>query len=622
MSKYVFDIETDGLLDTCTRCWIIHTYNILTGERQTWLEGDLGWQKVFNNSKQLIGHNIIGYDFEALLKIFDYKLPKTVKVSDTLLISQILNYKRFGNDGHSLAAWGESLGYPKVEHEDWSQYSEEMRVRCETDVTLNFKVYQKLLTEFRALKDRAPQLEHYINAEHAVAKWAAITRREGWPFDVDAANVLYHRLEAALKEAEDRLLPLLGTKTVAVDKAKGVVAVKSPRWTKKGCYDTHTSSWFDIDPYSGYEGEERPVDGEYCRVKFEHLKLSSSDDVKIFLYRHGWEPTSWNTKKDEETGEMKNTSPKITKDSLEFLKGDGKLYMEYTSASSRFSILKTWLQNVDSNNRIHGDCFTIGTPSMRTRHQIIANVPVAKSPWGKEMRQLFSCLPGWKIIGCDSVGNQARGLAHYLDSEEFTKLLLEGDVHQANADIATKVLRDMKNSYTVTREDAKKIYYAFMFGGSGAKLWSIMFGSKDKTKGNKFKKGFAASVPGLEALTKKLENIYGKTKQYGDGYIPGIAGNRIYVDSFHKLLVYLLQACEKATCSAAVMLTMERLEKEKIPYIPLIFYHDEEDFMVPEEYADKAAEIGKQSFKDGAELFGIKIMAGDSKIGNSWYEVH
>jgi len=86
--------------------------------------------------------------------------------------------------------------------------------------------------------------------------------------------------------------------------------------------------------------------------------------------------------------------------------------------------------------------------------------------------------------------------------------------------------------------------------------------------------------------------------------------------------VYLLQATEKITCSSALMLTMERLEAENIPYMPCIFYHDEIDFQVPEEFAERAAEIGKQAFADGPKLFGINIMSGDAKIGNTWYDVH
>jgi hypothetical protein len=50
--------------------------------------------------------------------------------------------------------------------------------------------------------------------------------------------------------------------------------------------------------------------------------------------------------------------------------------------------------------------------------------------------------------------------------------------------------------------------------------------------------------------------------------------------------------------------------------------HDEEDFQVPEEYAERAAQIGKESFKEGPKLYGIEIMDGEAKIGKDWAECH
>ena len=84
----------------------------------------------------------------------------------------------------------------------------------------------------------------------------------------------------------------------------------------------------------------------------------------------------------------------------------------------------------------------------------------------------------------------------------------------------------------------------------------------------------------------------------------------------------MLQATEKATCGAAIMLTMQRLEAAGIPYQPLIFMHDEVDIMVPEQYSDRALQISKQTFADGPKLFGIEIMDGEAKMGKTWYDVH
>lgn len=622
MSRYVFDIETDGLLQSCTKMWILAAYNLDTKEMKYWLDGDLGWQEVFNDAKLVVGHNILGFDVYALKKLFGYEFPKTCNIHDTLIMSQVLDYKRFGNDGHSLDRWGRALNYPKHDFDDWSKFSEEMLAYCLQDVKLSVRVYEQLLGELSKVAAKTPTIKTYLKAEHAATKWATSASLHGWPFDIEAAKVLHKELEAEMQKAYEALSKRLGTKTVAVDKVKGVVETKKPKWTKAGFYDAHTANWFGIDPCSGYEGEERMVLGEYCRVEFQPLSLDSVNDVKTFLFRNGWQPTEWNMKVNEATGKKEKTSPKITEDSLEFLGGDGKLYTEFLTAKSRSAILKTWIENTDAEGNLHGECMVIGTPSMRARHSIIVNVPSADSPWGKQMRSLFTCKPGWVLVGCDSAGNQARGLAHYLKDPKFIDTLLNGDIHQYNADILTQVLKSMGIDYEVKRAQAKRILYAFLFGASGTKLWSYIFGVMDEKNGKKLKAGFLKAVPGFKALIEKLESIYTSTSEYGDGYIYSLAGNKIYVDSFHKLLVYLLQSAEKITCSAALMLTAERLEAEGIPYIPCIFYHDEIDFQVPKEFGERAAEIGKQAFIDGPKLFGVEIMDGDAKIGKNWYEIH
>jgi len=634
MSRFIFDIETDGLLNQCTRMWIIVIRDIDTCVTRKWLEGDLGWIPVMDEATLLIGHNILGFDLFALEKLFKWKPSKTCNIHDTLILSQILDYRRFGNEGHSLEVWGDDLKMPKIQHDDWSQYSENMDIRCHQDTNINAEVYKVLMKEFQELVEKFPLIRIYIKVEHAVARWCSRASMEGWPFDLPAAKQLMLDLEVEMNKAYNALSSKLGYKVVATDLKKGIIETKRPKWTKAGFYDVHTSNWFGVDPCSGFEGEERRILGEYTRIEIKPLDLNSVSDVKVFLFRHGWIPTDWNYKKDPDGKRTKQkSSPKITEDSLEFLGGDGKLYADFLTARARHSILKTWIENTDDQFNLHGDCMPIGTPSMRARHSIIVNVPAVDSPWGKEMRKLFICRPGWKLIGCDSAGNQARGLAHYLRNQKFIDTLLHGDIHQYNADVLTKVIKDIgfesnlqinpkTGKHEVLRSQAKRILYAFLFGASGAKLWSYIFGTLDEVHGPKLKNGFLKAVPGFKALLEKLGQFYGQTSKFGDGYIPSLAGNRIYVDSFHKLLVYLLQSAEKITCGAALMLTMERLEAAGIPYLPCIFMHDEIDFQVPEEFAEQARTIGKESFAEGPKLFGVTIMDGEGKIGDSWFDVH
>jgi DNA polymerase I-like protein with 3'-5' exonuclease and polymerase domains len=623
MARYIFDTEGNGLLQSITKLWIVALKDMDTGKKQWWLNGDLGWMDVLSNATLIVGHNVKGYDLPVLEKLYGFKLPRKVIVHDTMIMSLVTNYNRFPRGRHSLENWGIYLGNRKGEFTDFEQYSEEMLEYCLQDLEVTEAVYDVVLSEFRKIMEKDSRIRAYMRAEHYVAEWCASAALHGWPFDVPAATALFEKMTDELNAAYAAVSPILGMKAIAVDKTGGEVIPKSPKWTKQGFYDAHTARWFGIDPCSGFEGEERPIKGEYSRVIFEKLSLDSVTDVKTFLFRNGWEPTEWNTKQDPETRRLIKTSPKITEDSLEVMQGNGKIYCDFLTTKSRHGILKTWLANVDAEGNLHGDCFTIGTPSMRARHSIIVNVPSVDSVWGKEMRALFITKPGWKVIGCDSSGNQARGLAHYLKSPEYVDLLLNGDIHQYNADALTEVLRQMGIDHKVPRGVAKRILYAFLFGASGGKLWGYIFGSQDKTKGDKLKAGFIKVVPGFKDLLDNLAKRFTASKKSGgDGYITGLAGNKLYVDSFHKLLVYLLQACEKATCSASVMLTMDRLEAAGIPYQPYIMMHDEEDFAVPEEFKEQAAAIGKQAFKDGPEMFGITIMDGEAKIGDSWYDVH
>lgn len=186
------------------------------------------------------------------------------------------------------------------------------------------------------------------------------------------------------------------------------------------------------------------------------------------------------------------------------------------------------------------------------------------------------------------------------------------------------VLKDIEEGviFKRKRETAKRILYAFLFGASGGKLWIYIFDTVNDDLGKKFKSKFEKAVPGFKALKEKLESIFSSTQQFGDGYIPSLAGNRIYCDSYHKLLVYLLQSAEKITCSIALMLTVQGLEAEGIPYRPLIMMHDEIDFLVPDEYATRAGEISANAFKEGPKLVGVEIMDGEAKIGRSWLECH
>jgi hypothetical protein len=45
MSRLVFDIESDNLLQDCTKMYILAAYDLDTNKMKYWLEGDLSWKE-------------------------------------------------------------------------------------------------------------------------------------------------------------------------------------------------------------------------------------------------------------------------------------------------------------------------------------------------------------------------------------------------------------------------------------------------------------------------------------------------------------------------------------------------------------------------------------------------
>lgn len=153
----LFDIETNNLLKQLTT---VHCMGLLsiTTTRQTTLEPNDDAQmfgphqleqgiRQLKNASTLVGHNIIGFDLPALWKVTG-EWDRVPLILDTLVLSRTLWPERPW--GHSLEGWGEHLGYPKIDFDDYSEYSEEMLTYCERDVLLNYKVLLELEKEYGA----------------------------------------------------------------------------------------------------------------------------------------------------------------------------------------------------------------------------------------------------------------------------------------------------------------------------------------------------------------------------------------------------------------------------------------------------------------------------------------
>jgi len=613
--RYVFDLETNGFLPTVNKIWMIVLANPDTGEIKSYanptgnhfnpiIEEGLA---ELESADVIIGHNIIGYDL-VVLKHLTKWVPKTnQQVIDTWLMSECNQYKR--DHKHGLEGWGSKLGYPKLHFDKFDEYSDEMLTYCIRDVELNVKVYKVLVEEASKIISRNPLYKHGLNTEFEFAKIESDIRQKGWMFDMAKAQTLLTEINNKLDAIEMVLEPKIGMRCIKTD---GKDEFKEPAWRKDGCYTVATVKHFNLPQESGRT--TRPIEGPYCRISFEQGKVGSIEVVKDWLYSIGWVPDEWNVEKIN--GKFVNKSPKITESSLERLGPDAMLVSEYYTVRSRKGILEGWVEAVRNSpdNRLHGRMWTIGTPTFRCRHEVVANLPSVDSVYGKEMRSLLVCEPGTVIVGADSAGNQMRGLCHYIGNDDFTNEVINGDVHQRNAD-----------ALGTSRKLAKPFLYAFLFGGGDGKLGLILTGKTDTKTGKLAKEKFENSIPGLKELKTKLgtmfdntSNAFGKDK----AFIRGLDGRLVFVSSQHQVLNYLLQTAEGITCKAAIVWLRDKLNKRGIKHYFALHYHDELAVVVKEEYAEEVKELSIQAFTEAPKAFGVMCMGGDAHTGTNYAEVH
>ena len=202
--RYVFDIESDGLMDEATKIHCIILYDI---DKDEIIHVD-NWDaiKLMSRAKLLIGHNIVKFDLPMLKKFYDFE-PKG-EIFDTIIATRLLfpdirdaDFKR-GNDfptkligRHSLESWGHRIGKYKAHIEtDWKTFTPEMLEYCKQDVHVNVGLYRAI--EKKGYSKQAMELEH------DVAKLVFKQEQYGFMFDEDKAKELYGKLEARRLDIE------------------------------------------------------------------------------------------------------------------------------------------------------------------------------------------------------------------------------------------------------------------------------------------------------------------------------------------------------------------------------------------------------------------------------------
>ena len=537
-----------------------------------------------------------------MLKLLNWKPKADVKLVDTMIISQLNNFRREGK--HSLANFGKILKDAKGESPAFDHYSEAMKIYGIQDINLTAKVYKYLVNEAQTLIANRPNFKNALQTEHAIAEICARQVITKWNFDTPKAKKFYEQLTAEMKVIEDEINPTLKPRKVLIDKEP-----KKAKYLQDGRLSAVSARM--LSEFLGTEIKQTDTDKWkpnklFQRFKMVEADLGNMDQVRGMLLDNGWEPSMYTP----------GGEPKITEDTLKTIKGDiGQKVLKYYQLRSRHSVIRGWIELAELNNdRVYVESFGIGTPTFRQRHSKVVNVPNSNAFFGKEMRSLFIADEGKVMVGCDSSGNQIRALAHYLNSKEVTDHILNGDIHQRTAD-----------AVGVSRPMAKGLLYMTIFGAGFAKIGKMVTGVEDVDKGKQVKDKLYSALPGLKELIEKLNRFFYTTKNKdGLGFIPGLDGRRIFAESSFKCLNYLLQTFEAITVKTAVVNAFKMFKDENIEVDILGLIHDEVQVQTKTENVKRVKEILEYSFGDYiTKKLELNIqMNGDAKQGLSWLETH
>ena len=509
-------------------------------------------KKVLHDSQQIVGHNLIGFDCHVLDSVWGVRIPRH-SVVDTLYLSRLYNPSQEG--GHSLRNWGEILGGAgKIAFEDYDGgLTDEMVEYCIADVELTERVHQWLALQIRkeGFSQQSVELEHNVG-------WIVTEQeRNGFKLDIPFAEKLMmdlmfemNNIEASLQD----IFPPIGEERISEK-------------TGKRLKDKVTV----FNPGSRKQIAER-LQG--LGVKFN--KKTEKGNIIV----------------DEKVLEGIDLP-------------EAKAVARYMMLQKRVAQIDSWLKAVKDDGRVHGRVITNGAVTGRMTHQSpnMAQVPAVSAPFGTECRSCWTVDEGNVLVGIDASGLELRMLAHYMDDENYTNELLNGDIHTANQRAAGLESRPL----------AKTFIYAFLYGAGDAKIGAIVGGNSNTGRG--LKETFLSNTP-------SLERVRGDTlRQAASGILTGLDGRKLRVRSEHAALNTLLQGAGAIVMKQALVHLSDRLKN--IPHRFVANVHDEWQIETTAHYADTVGRIGVRAIRIAGETLSLRCpLDGEYRVGNNWAETH
>ena len=556
--KVIFDIETTMTADKiwCIVCKHNDTYYQFREDKLNRFE------EFIKKTKEIIGHNIIGFDIPVINKLFGYDLFKHCKITDTLILSRLLNPMIDG--GHSLKNWGTKLGQNKIDFEQFDFFSEEMLVYCRNDVDLTQKLYKFLIKRTEDFGDS-------IELEHDVAKIIQKQHERGFKIDIVEAHMLQAKFQEDMNNLQSKVretFPPLKIETEFIPKSNN-----KSRGYVKGV--------------------------PFIKVKYKEFNLGSRQQIGERLVRLGWKP-----KKKTEKGHII-----VDEKVLSEIKNipEAELIKEFLMLQKRIAQVGSWIEATREDGRVHGKVITNGTITGRMSHQSpnMAQVPAVYSPYGKQCRALWVVNNKYKLVGVDASGLELRMLAHYMNDKDYIHEIVNGDIHTANQIAAGLGSRD----------ESKTFIYAFIYGAGSKKIGSIIGGSE--RDGDRVKEKFLRATPSLRRLREKVDGVSKKR------WLRGLDQRRIIIRHPHAALNTLLQGAGSCVMKKALTLLDKNVIKKQIKAFPVVNVHDEFQYEVEESRAEEFGKLAVQSIIDAGKQLNIRCpLDGKYKVGNNWSETH
>ena len=582
--RLAFDIETDGLLRCLTKIHCIAAQDLDTNEKYFWDNGSIKEGLAFLlTADELWGHNIIGYDYQAIREVY----PKWIyqgKTYDTLILSRLFFTDLLDRDfrsrptnmpgnlygRHSLEAWGHRLNVHKSEFGksldgDWSVYTPEMGLYCQQDVVVSCAVARLFEPKLEVYKD-------CIDTEHRIADLMAWQEREGFPFDVAKA----HQLESKLRTELD---------SISEEMRNTFAFVNGGSFTPKR----------DNGPRGYVAG---------CAMsKLKEFSPTSRDHIAwAFETFRGWEPrektASGRAKIDDSV--LKEIG---TEEALKFAR-----ILELQKHLGQLSEGKNAWLKLEHNGRLHHSCI-LNTNTGRMAH---LRPNISQTPSAPEYRELFYPGKDRVQVGADASGLELRCLGSYLhpfDGGAFARTVVEGDIHQKLADV-----------YKTSRKQSKPITYCLIYGGGDMKLGLTAGASKRHAaaKGKEIRKRIMEGLDGFAELSAAIQK-----RAEGD-VLRGLDGRPIRLQGKrHASLNYLLQSAGAVICKLWCIRTNELLQEAGIDYWPMAFVHDELQLSVSPDQVKDAEFLITTAMKDVEHQLKFRCaLDSEAQHGDTWADCH